>query len=536
MNKKKLFAFLLAMQMLLLNAVSCGNGGGIGEETKKTDADAGQTGTTETSSGDAGETEEPAPEEPYAARLNVSDGLPDVTYDGKGFRFLVDQQYAYQLFSEDSSGVGLDAEIYDRNLRVEDRFDIKISCMDTLGRESQDVMTQYAQVGEHVAEVVAYEQYMGNTPAIYFCWANWTDIPYLNFDQPWWNKESIESHIINDYCFNIAGDLSLSSMQMTWCLAVNMDLMQDWGCKSEELYDLVWSGEWTLDKLMEIVAPLWVDENGDGQGDNGDKFGYGSPISTKLETGEIACQVRSIPWITALGERAITVGEDRMSLTNTLGTEKMYAALEKLIALHHNTKGANQFARDDTFLNGNIGIYTAQFDIFFSGASEIDFATGVLPLPKYDAAQQEYLTAPHVNFTMFGVPITLPEEDYGFCGIIMEALNAESWKTVYPAYYEEALKGRYSSDTNMAEMIDLITNSRVYEYGILCAQSLGTVKLPYLVCTYISANNTDLASLLAEHDHAIKRTLAEILTFFDVEDESGILGADYEIPDNQFGG
>jgi hypothetical protein len=33
----------------------------------------------------------------------------------------------------------------------------------------------------------------------------------------------------------------------------------------------------------------------------------------------------------------------------------------------------------------------------------------------------------------------------------------------------------------------------------------------------------------------IKRTLAEILTFFDVEDDEGILGDDYERPDNEFG-
>ena len=118
---------------------------------------------------------------------------------------------------------------------------------------------------------------------------------------------------------------------------------------------------------------------------------------------------------------------------------------------------------------------------------------------------------------MFGIPSTLPFEDYEFVGILMEVLNAESWKTVYPAYYEEALKGRFSTDENMAQMIELITNSRVYEYGILCAQSLGNAKLPYLICYCIAENDIDLASRLAENDESIKRTLAEILSYFDVE-------------------
>jgi hypothetical protein len=299
---------------------------------------------------------------------------------------------------------------------------------------------------------------------------------------------------------------------------------------------MVWDGEWTLDKLIEITSSLWSDENGDGQTDRGDKFGFGSPISgINEETGEVGNACRTIPWITALGEVAITVGEDKMSLTNTLGTEKMFAATEKLVNFHNNTNGANMFVRDEDFVEGRVGIYTAKFDIFFANASEIDFAAGVLPLPKYDTAQEKYLSAPDTFFTMFGVPITLDPDDYEFVGIVMEALNAESWKTVYPAYYEEALKGRFSTDENMANMIELITNSRVYEYGILCAQSLGNAKLPYLVCYSISENNVDLASRLAENDHSIRRTLAEILTFFDVEDETGILGADYEVPDNQFG-
>ena len=277
MNMKKILAFLLAAQMMLAGLASCTKD--EPEETKKpadnpVETNAPVAGET------AGKTETAAPAvDPYADRLNVSDGLPDMTFGGKDFRYLVDEKYAYQFYSEDTSGVGLDAVIYERNKRVEDRFDVKIGYMDSLGKESQDLLTSYAQVGEHVAEVCAYEQYMGNTPAIYFCWANWADIPHLNFDQPWWNKQSIESHIINDYCYNIAGDLSLTAMQYTWCLAFNADLMKDWNYQAEDLYQLVWDGEWTLDKLIEITSTLWADENGDGQKDDGDKFGFASPIS-----------------------------------------------------------------------------------------------------------------------------------------------------------------------------------------------------------------------------------------------------------------
>lgn len=528
MKPKRITALLLSAELLLCGTVSCGKT--EVPETELTETEPVQTKETESASPET----ESEPLETEFDRMSVSDDLPEMHFNGRDFRFLVDEKYAYQLYSEDTSGVGLNFEIYERNRRVEDRFDVKIGYMDSLGKESQDLLVTYAQVGEHVAEVCAYEQYMGNTPAIYFCWENWANIPHLNFDRPWWNKESIDNLTINDYVFNISGDLALSAIQMTWCLAFNMNLMEDWGYPAEELYTLVWNGEWTLDKLIAITSTLWNDKNGNGEGDDGDFFGFGSPVGIRHPEDRGRFNENVIPWITAFDEHAITVGEDKRSLTNTLGTEKIYAALEKLVNFHNNCVGVNMNAEASLFAKGKIGIYTALLDILVTDLHDSDFTAGLLPLPKYDTAQEKYITSPDSYFTMFGVPVTLPGEDYDLVGVIMEALNAESWKTVYPAYYEYALRGRYSADENMARMVELIADSRIYEYAPLCGQSLNNAKLHTLLCVCIDENNTDLASILAENDHFTRRALAEILVFFDVEDETGILGADYVIPDAKF--
>jgi len=204
MKLKKILAFLLAAQMMLAALASCSDNT---DDKGKTD----ETLPVETSETTPAETD---PAETEFDRRTVEDGLPEMTFGGKDFRFLVDDKYAYQLFSEGYTGDAVNDAVYDRNQRVEGRFDAKISYVSSLGKESQDLLVQYAQTDEHVAEVCAYEQYMGNTPAIYFCWMNWQDIPHLNFDQPWWNKASIDSHIINDYVFNISGDLSLTSFRL----------------------------------------------------------------------------------------------------------------------------------------------------------------------------------------------------------------------------------------------------------------------------------------------------------------------------------
>ena len=76
--------------------------------------------------------------------------------------------------------------------------------------------------------------------------------------------------------------------------------------------------------------------------------------------------------------------------------------------------------------------------------------------PKYDEQQGGYYTNSMDQHSVFGCPVTLPESEYEFMGVVTEALNAESYKTVTPAFYDIALKNKYTEDPVTAQMIDLI--------------------------------------------------------------------------------
>ena len=49
--------------------------------------------------------------------------------------------------------------------------------------------------------------------------------------------------------------------------------------------------------------------------------------------------------------------------------------------------------------------------------------------------------------------------------IILEALACESYKSVVPAYYEIALKTKYTRDEDSARMLDIIFENRVFDLG-----------------------------------------------------------------------
>lgn len=499
MKMKKILAFLLASQMILVSAAACAdkNSGAGGEETKapvETMAP-----VTET------EPEETEPAETELDRLSVSDNLPEMKFNGQDFRFLVRRGYEWQLVA-DEDAEGLNYEIYARNQRVENRFDTKISVVIT-DNEAQDALVTYAFADEHVAEICDHEQYMAMTPIVREVLTSWHDIDYINWDQPWWNKKSIETQTINGYMYTVTGDLSLTAMQQTFCLAFNANLMEDWGFPSETLYDLVWDGKWTYDKMIEMTSGFYKDENGNSMEDSGDIFGYGVSF------------MRTIPWATTVGEHPLTLSDDGQKLHVTLASDKMYSFIEKMINFHHSTTGAYKDATLQDFTSGNIGLYVTRFENCFSSFTDLNFTYGLLPFPKYDEAQQEYYTAPHTEFSIYGIPSTLPTEDYDLVGIMMEALNAESWKTVFSAYYDEALKGRYSSDENMSKVVDLIADSRVYEMAVQFGQFLGSFKLPYMAANYIHEGNFNMASDLAEQADYFDGVLSGLLCYFGVDGE-----------------
>ena len=80
-----------------------------------------------------------------------------------------------------------------------------------------------------------------------------------------------------------------------------------------------------------------------------------------------------------------------------------------------------------------------------------------------------------------------------FIGTMFEALCAESYKKVYPAYYDIALKGKYSSDAGTAEMVDLIMTGRKFDFSFQFGESVFQF-LPYLVRNMMRDKTTDLVS------------------------------------------
>lgn len=69
---------------------------------------------------------------------------------------------------------------------------------------------------------------------------------------------------------------------------------------------------------------------------------------------------------------------------------------------------------------------------------------GIVPWPKYDESSDGYAANVDAGTDLFVVPITTADAER--TSIILEALCAEGYRSVIPAYYEVALQKKYTRD------------------------------------------------------------------------------------------
>lgn len=170
--KKKILTLLLALFMVLPTFTACS------ESTENNDAVQETTATETPSAGEeaaAAETEAELTEE--EARLAIPDNLPEQTFDGREFRILTSEQKNFQFVAEELTGEATSDAIYNRNLRIEERFDTRITTILTATPQSE--IGTLVTSGDDACEIVEHHQYVASVPIAAGSYLNWNDMPYI---------------------------------------------------------------------------------------------------------------------------------------------------------------------------------------------------------------------------------------------------------------------------------------------------------------------------------------------------------------------
>ena len=88
---------------------------------------------------------------------------------------------------------------------------------------------------------------------------------------------------------------------------------------------------------------------------------------------------------------------------------------------------------------------------------------GILPMPKMNEAQKEYLTNSQDSHNQYGVLNDV--ENPRMVSAALEKMCAENYRSVTEMYYNTALKGRYFQDRESGEMLEIIMGGIVIDFG-----------------------------------------------------------------------
>lgn len=421
-------------------------------------------------------------------RQMIPDNLPEKDFGGKEFRIAASEEYDFhrEFFVEEQNGDQCNDAVYLRNAKIESRFNTKIT-LNSQGATDRwappNFITKTVMSGDDAAEIVALVNYLTYIPIGQRSCMDWTEIPNVNLEQPWHNKHANDGATVNDKLFAICSDLSISSMTYTYAIFFNTTLTSNYDMTPDYLYGLVQSGDWTIDKFIELTKDLYVDSDGNGKKDETDTFGFGYMI---CNTGDV--------WLTAFDQPLTIVKEDG-TLELTFMSEKTDAALNKMRDYQENSLGFCEYeqlySEETYFANGTVAFAPLRFSAAFTALRDMKDTYSILPYPKWDSAQELYLTNADDKFQVFSIPKTASDTE--FIGTIFEAMSAESYKSVYPAYYDVALKGKYSSDPMTANMIDLIMSGRKFEFSFQFGKD-HFLRMPYLFRDLLLTPTLKLAS------------------------------------------
>ena len=163
--------------------------------------------------------------------------------------------------------------------------------------------------------------------------------------------------------------------------------------------------------------------------------------------------------------------------------------------------------------------YATTYDVFTAGRalfcdmslgkittflSEMDDPYGILPVPKYDANQAEYLS--FVNGSTPLVMIAKTEADPEFVGTIVEAMATYNYDNVTPQLFEVATKLQVAQDPASAAMVDYIVRNRIWDLGYYADWTITNVVLESL-----KTGKESIASSLDSQSKAAKRGLTLLI-------------------------
>lgn len=393
----------------------------------------------------------------------VNDFLKDLsgnTYNGGTFQIAV---IGKNLISpDDKTPLVISEDMKERNSYVENKLDIQIISKTASAATVHDEIKAAVLSGSYYADAILLPQmYIGEfvqSGSI----INMRSLPGFDYNNGYTYPTSVSAGTGGDAVYAVAGPACLDPDTLS-CMYFNKTLIEELGLESP--YSLVRRGEWTVDKYLEYAGKAKELEG---------VYSYGSQNVT--------------PYISdlfffAFGGKLTdsNVGYYPAIALTADGTEARVAKVSSAVnmekALGSSLEGYN------TFNSGKMLFFVDRVSTM-KNLADSPVEWGILPLPKQNAEQADYLSLAYYGDTQFfGAVATAP--NYGEVADVISALNILAYGYSADNYVTNA-SYYYLRDNSSMDMLSYAISHPVYDF----AYSFGEVNSYVANGTFMAVRNT----------------------------------------------
>ncbi len=440
---KKYIALVLALLMLAMPLAAC-------KDNESSDSGKGGADTSQSTSAGTGAADTEAEE----VNTDVYT-IPEKFAEGVTFEVLTPQviaaNYAIVDFDEPSDDAYSNA-IYQRNLAVEEYLGCTIHS--TEGTDFKDVYNRFkTSVDASSGEYDAVFNNMSNTCSAVgggLC-VPFDEMANINLDNSWWNADCTEQLAIGGSHYMISGDIALSDKECIWAVYFTKDMILE--NRLEDPYQLVKDNKWTWDKMHEMARTAANELSGDDVIDQSDIWG----VTTHSENWTAMWQSAGLK-LAELDEYGVPYP--------SWGTEQFVDVFADIADFMGDATCVSP--DDDKFIavafpEGRT-LFATEVIAHVRNYRNNDYDFGIVPFPKYDASQKEYLSyiADYSNVLTVG----MDNPDIDMTSAILETMGKYGKEILTPAYYEDQIKSRFARDETTWDMLDIIFTHRSYDLGV----------------------------------------------------------------------
>ncbi len=461
---KKLVSLIMALVMVLslLALVACNN-----DEPSKPN-EPGKDNPSTPSTGD-----DDSKDDDKTERIALE--LPDVYYGGsKQFHIL---EWTANGVTEvgssgwlpwaeggvsDEAGDLMSNAVFARNAYVEEKYGVKITSeYASVGSEYTQRMTQDAQTYSNEFQLATMRS-INVWPLIeagLYLDMNEYEGEILHTDQPWWVEDAVTSYTLGNSLYVCSTEMLLRDKGATATVYFNTKLAENHGLNN--FYDLVEAGLWTLEDMISACDIVATSLDGDDL------------LNSGRDCWGMICGDDPIYYLYAASGRKLAYIDDDGYVVHDFGDKE---SIDIMQTIFDDVMYAEWF--HNSYCDGALenepegGLFESDLQLFSMGMAKTSYtnlrnmetAYGILPMPKYDATQDDYYSLVWVHHDcVVGIPSAAADTE--MCAIILEALSYEGYYTVTPVLYDTLLLNRMAKSDEAKRSFEIIFSTRTYDPG-----------------------------------------------------------------------